>query len=196
MALKSSARPETRVAFLPITPNDVGFVGVPTNLMMRVGNRVLNTLTHAPDHSLVGPDAVRAAMRQTPTLDENLECWLKPSSVPDADRTQTLELLALRLSANRVVRSRLWYTEEPTRQEGGEGGVVEIRGGQMRAELELWELSPLRLIAKENGYATYVQTSGVILIVPFYGGTTFGRAVDLALREGLAKLFRSKPASQ
>jgi hypothetical protein len=192
VALKSSARPQDRVALLPITPDDVSFVGVPTNLMVRVGNRVLNTLASAPDHSLVGPDAVRKAMRQTPALNENLECWLKPGGAPDAEKTQEFELLASRLGANRVVRSRLWYWENPVRLEGGEGLLAEIRGGEMRAEVELWDLSPVSLIAKQNGYGTYVQSSGLVFVFPYYGGTTFGRAVDLALREGLEKLFKSK----
>ncbi len=187
--LRASACPKEPVVLLPITVDDVGYCGVPTNKMVRVGNQVLNELASSGAGHLVRPSTAMKALDGLVILPA-LTTTRNSSAVTDAEtEAAMLRLAERRLGAKQVIRTRLYYSEDTPQVSASEGGVATTWGGEVRAKLELWELAEPRLVRTANGYHGHTKVTGVVLMFPFYAGNTFGRAVEGAIREGLNQLL-------
>jgi hypothetical protein len=169
--------------------------------VVHVVNNVLDTLAGGGRNPLQGPAKLRLHLGDDlARLTEKFNAYMDDPGPPGEQwKNVGLAELASSLGTDRVVRVKVAVEGKLVHSEDRDSGVIYSGwDGEINCTAELWGLVPARLRATGSGTAQFWGKIGIIggqqAAVPFAIGKTFGRAVNQAVREALARLFRAEAA--
>ena len=187
-ALAIQAQPLTRTALLPVeTVALYEKTNISRDKVLKIGNRVLDTLAKAKEGHLIGPSEVAALLGSNgvpgclrwETAAKNI--GLGSNACAEAGQ------VASRLGVRQVVRCRLGA---PISGWQVDGSWAAEWTGYIKVDMELINLDAPEVMQTSSSTSSAEQTMGCMLFwIPVYYGTTFGRAVDQAERAALTQLF-------
>lgn len=198
-ALNPAWQPSSQVALLPLASEDIEGPRMPTNKLVRITNKVLDTLAAGKTHQLIGPSKVASQFDNISELHHLVEPFNPSAIYTDQAASNHLASWGRSLGINKVVRTRISFWSntaagEPDIAQGFllMGGMGFGWAGQVQVDMELIELSPAHFIRKASGRSYYDGVAGLALImVPVYEQRTVGRAVDNACRDAMHRLFEA-----
>jgi hypothetical protein len=198
-ALKQAGQPSSRTALLPVeTPLLYVNERMSREKVIRTCNAVLDTLAKSKDGSLMGPSEVTAILGSNGVpaclwwKTEPLDIDVRSNDVAAA------QLLASRLGVRQVVRCWVHPPDIASAWDfAGDKCIFELGrywNCHISVNMQLIDTDSLRVVnaGAASGHAQHYV--GFVLL-PMYGGTTFGRAADYAERNALAQLFKNQPAT-
>ncbi len=191
--LAVSAQPPTPVALLPVeAPNASADSHPSREKLLRLGNEVLETLAKSKGGHLLGPSKVLSLLGTNGVpagLGWRIEAKDTATNVPASDHAREL---ARRLGVRQVVRCSLSASRNPEFGLDGSGIGVDTTFSVI-ANMELIDLDPPAVMRTSTATGEGEQVKGLLmLMLPIYYGTTWGRAVDHAERAALTRLFASE----
>lgn len=201
--LDKTRSPSESTALLALRVDDVHVFSGPTGYLVRAGNAVLATLAGGRDSVLLPPERSHALFGSNGVPDSLLYEITSAAFFTNEGRfvstngpvaMASLEAFVRRTGIRQVVRTRLKFVGGKVRlsalDSSGDPRLWKLDwGGSVTVQMELVELLPPRRVGEATGRAEYRQYSGMAGLLPFYVGTTMGRAVDGATRQAMTNLF-------
>ncbi len=213
-SLASEARPAEATALLPITtrqiimkPNVQGVPGetvvVPEEILkdyddvVSICNTVFDSLAAGARNPLRGPAKLRGvAGNDLELYAQRFNVYIDdPGPLDETWKSAGFAELEKKLGVTQVVRVRVVVAGKVMPVQGDSGIVAGGWDGVVNLTAELWSLAPPHPVGRGTGKAEFWGRIGLFggqaAAAPFAIGTTFGRAMDNAMRQALAQLFQT-----
>jgi hypothetical protein len=213
-SLAGEARPAQTTALLPVTKGQVimkadlhGFSGetmAVTGVILKeyddvvsTCNSVFNSLAAGARNPLQGPAKLRDVVGNDLDLyAQRFSVYIDdPGPRDESWKSAGFAELERKLGVSQVVRVRIVVAGKVVEVEGDSSVVAGGWDGLVNLTAELWSLTPPYPVAQGTGKAEFWGRIGIIGSqgsgAPFALGTTFGRAVDHAMRQALTQLFQT-----